>query len=338
MATDKKVFNRIIALLFLLIPALFCFFADPSAAYAKIFKKNAVIMGTDLEITVSTEDELKAEQAFNAVINEFTRIDDEMSEWREGTYISAINKNSGKEATKVPDEVFNVIAAAQQVSALSGGAFDISWAAMRGVWNFTPGHERVPTPEEAGKLRPLINYKEIELDSRNKTVFLKKKGMAIGLGAIAKGYAVDRGMQALVSSGIKDAIIRAGGDMRVQGLENGKPWDIGIHHPRERNGLLAKLALTNISISTSGDYERFFIKDGVLYHHILDPKTGYPALKCRSVTILAPDTMTSDAISTAVFVLGPAEGMRLVKSLKGVEAIIVDSSGATHTSAGIELR
>lgn len=321
--------------LILLIPAFILFPAD---SYAKVFKKNMTVMGTALEVTVSSDGPAKAEGAFAIVYKEMSRIEDEMSEWKDGTYVSLINRNAGKKAVKVPDELFKLIAASIQVSEITDGAFDITWAAMRGVWDFTPGRERVPSPEEVRGRLGLVDYRKIELDEKNRTVFLKGEGMAMGLGAIAKGYAVDRAMRAVADSGIKDAIIRAGGDMRVQGLDDeGKPWEIGIRQPREKDKLLARLRLTNISISTSGDYERFFIKDNVLYHHIMDPKTGYPAKACRSVTILAPDTMTSDALSTAVFVLGPQKGMELIKKLKGVEGIIVDSDGAVHTSPGIRI-
>lgn len=332
---DKKSLK--ISIIIALITAFF--FLNSTPSHAKIFKKKASVMGTDIEMTVSADDGSKAEAAFSAAISELKRIEDEMSEWKEGTYVSEINRNAGNKPVKVPDELFNVIAASKVVSGLSNGAFDVSWAALRGLWDFTSGKNQVPTDEELKKRLPLINYMNIELDENNRTVFLKKKGMNIGLGAIAKGYAVDMAMKKIVNLGIKNAIVKAGGDMRVQGVgEDGRPWEIGIRHPRDRFKLLAELPLSNISISTSGDYERFFIKDGVLYHHIIDVKTGYPAaMGCQSVTILAPDTMTSDALSTAVFVLGPVEGMRLIKRLKGVEGIIVDSNGAVLHSPGIAI-
>jgi thiamine biosynthesis lipoprotein len=308
----------------------------PDSVSAKTFKREAVLMGTNIELTASDPDEAKVNAAFDSALKEIARIENVMSEWREGTPVSRINQKAGQEPVAVPDELFHVITAAQKVSELSGGAFDISWAAMRGVWKFSPGDERVPTPEEVRKTRSLINYKNIQLDETQKTVFLKEPGMAIGLGGIAKGYAVDQAMQVLVGLGIKNAIVKAGGDMRVQGTEDGKPWEIGIRHSRDKNKLLARLPLSNISISTSGDYEHFFVKDGVLYHHIIDPKTGYPARNCQSVTILAPDTMTSDALTKVVFVLGPVQGMKLIQNLPGIQVIAVDSQGQVHYSPGIE--
>jgi len=317
---------------------LTCLTFLPDVSSAKIFKKNASVMGTDLEVTISTDDEAKAEAAFNAALSEMKRIEYEMSEWADGTYVSEINRNAGISPVKAPDELIKVVAASMLVSGLSNGAFDVSWAALRGVWDFTSGKNEVPSPEEIKKRLPFINYRDIEIDEADRTIFLKKKGMSIGLGGIAKGYAVDMAMKKITDYGIRDAIVKSGGDMRIQGTENGRPWEIGIRHPREREKLLAGLKLGNISISTSGDYERYFVKDGVLYHHIIDARTGYPARGCRSVTILAPDTMTSDALSTAVFILGPDEGMKLIKRLKGVEGIIVDGKGAIHYSPGMEVR
>ncbi|MBI5888264.1 MAG: FAD:protein FMN transferase [Deltaproteobacteria bacterium] len=296
-------------------------------------------MGTDLEMTVIAESEARAKEGFDAVTSEMDRIEKEMSEWIEGTHVSNINKNAGIKPVTVPDELFKVISASITISDLSNGAFDVTWAGMRGLWDFRPGHERVATDEEIKKILPLINYKNIEIDAVKRTVFLKKRGMAMGLGAIAKGYAVDMAAQTLYKLGIKNAIVKAGGDMRVQGLnEEGKPWEIGIKHPRNKEKLIAKLPLSNISISTSGDYERYFMKGGVLYHHIINPRTGKPARGVQSVTILAPDTMTSDGLSTAVFVLGADEGMKLVERLKGVAALIVDDKGEVRYSSAFETK
>lgn len=306
-------------------------------SHAATVKKSASVMGTDFEVMVVADDAAIAEKAFNAAITEMRRIEEEMSEWRDGSQVSRINKEAGIMPVEVSSELFNVIAAACEVSRLTDGAFDITWAGTRGLWNFTKGKERVPSTAEMSAALANVGYMFIELDSVKKTVFLKKRGVAIGLGAIAKGYAVDKAMQSVAGLGIKNAIIKAGGDMRVQGGDGAEGWEIGIKHPREKERLIARLKLTDISISTSGDYERFFIKDGRIYHHIIDPSTGYPAKGVMSATIIAPDTMTSDALSTAVFVLGPVKGMELVKRLKGVEALIVDSEGRVFASPGVTI-
>ncbi|MBI5885560.1 MAG: FAD:protein FMN transferase [Deltaproteobacteria bacterium] len=314
---------------------LSAFMASPASA--TIVKKSGVVMGTELEVTFNVTDTASIDPAFAAVVAEMTRIEEMMSEWKETSPVSLINRNAGKGPVAVPDELFKVIFAAQLTSEVTKGAFDISWAALRGLWDFAPGHERIPTDAELKKAVALINFNKVVLDPGKKTVFLKDAGMSIGLGGIAKGYAVDKAMETLNRLGIKNAIVKAGGDMRVQGVSDTGPWEIGIKNPRLKDAFIAKLRLTDISISTSGDYERFFIKDGVLYHHIIDVRTGQPARESRSVTILARDTMTTDAFSTAIFVLGPVEGMRLVERLNGIEAIIVDANGKVRASSGINI-
>lgn len=309
------------------------------AADAGTFRENTSVMGTALEVTVDAASEAEARAVFSSVEQEMRRIEGQMSEWLETSPLSAVNRAAGQTPVKVPKELFKVIAAAVKVSELSGGAFDVTWASMRGLWDFRIGHEKVPRPEEVKARLGLVDYKAVVLDPAESTVFLKRKGMAIGLGGIAKGYAVDKAMELVLKSGVTNAIIKAGGDMRVQGSGNGGAgWEVGIQDPRDRGRLMARLTLSNVSISTSGDYERFFVKDGVLYHHIMDPRTGYPAKESRSVTVIGPDTMTTDALSTAIFVLGPQKGLELAKKLAGIEVLIVDSSGAVSSSGGIDLK
>ncbi|MDH4227895.1 MAG: FAD:protein FMN transferase [Deltaproteobacteria bacterium] len=322
-----------------------CIFAIPTLAlsenppYApKTLERGFTVMGTELKVKIyssTAAEEAAALNGFDAVLKEFQRIEDMMSEWKEGSAISEINRNAGIQPVRTPPELFTVIRASIEVSKITGGAFDVSWAAMRGLWNFTPGSEKVPDKKGIEKRLPLVNYKNIIIDEKNMTVFLKKKGMAIGLGAIAKGYAVDMAMMELKKLGMNNALITAGGDMRVQGKEGSEKWRIAVKHPRDKTKLLLSLPLENISISTSGDYERYFIKDNVLYHHIMSPKTGYPARGARSVTIIGPDTMTTDALATAVFVMGAKEGMALVEKLPGIEAIIIDTEGSMTKSSGI---
>lgn len=321
--------------LFVLIFSVPLFFLLPAMAPAGTFRFSAVAMGTDIELTASAENEAVARDAFDAVVSEFKRIEALMSEWREGSELFRINANAGLKPVLVSDELFNVIDAGQKVSVVSDGAFDITWAAMRGLWDFSGRDNKVPGDAEIKKRLPLVNYKDVQLDYDKKTVFLKKKGMAIGLGGIAKGYAVDKAMEIVAKKGVRNAIIKAGGDMRVQGAEDRRPWKIGIRDPRRKDRNFATIEMTDASISTSGDYERFFEKDGVIYHHIMDPRTGYPARLAQSVTVTGPDTLTTDALSTAVFVLGAKDGLMLVESLNGIEAVIIDAEGGIHGSSGI---
>lgn len=294
-------------------------------------------MGTNLEVTFSGLDEAGAERAFGAVVREFERLDRELSEWRPRSPVSEVNAAAGVRAVKVPDELFKIVSAALTVSRVTDGAFDITWAALRGLWNFNPGGAHpVPGDLEISRRLGLVNWRDVVLDRKAGTVFLARKGMAMGLGGIAKGYAVDSASRILYEMGLRNFIVKAGGDMRVQGEAGpGRPWRIGVRDPRRKEAIMAALPLRDISISTSGDYEHYFVKDGVLYHHIIDPRTGRPARGSRSVTIIGPDTMTTDALSTAVFVLGPKKGMGLVERLGGIEAIIVDSHGGRHLSSGL---
>ena len=334
----KKHISLMASALFLLFFSFVSFFFLVSGSEAAVYRKSSSVMGTALDVTLLAASEEEANRAFYAVELEMKRLESVMSEWLESSPVSEVNRAAGKKPVKVPQELFSVIAAALQVSEISGGAFDVTWASMRVLWDFRPGHERAPTLEEVRVKLGLVDYRDVALDAAASTVFLKRAGMAIGLGGIAKGYAVDKAMEAVIKTGVTDAIVKAGGDIRVQGRsENGLAWEVGIQDPRDPSRLMAKLRLSNASISTSGDYERFFIKDGHLYHHIIDPKTGFPARGARSVTVIGPDTMTTDALSTAVFVLGPRKGMELVEKLPGVEAIIVDSDGAVTSSGGVEL-
>lgn len=308
-----------------------------SAAEPERFSFTSTVMGTALEVVLKAGSEEEAKKAFEAVEAEMRRVESVMSEWQDGSPVSEVNREAGVRPVKVPSELFNVISGAVTVARLTGGAFDPTWAALRGLWVFTPGLENVPSEEEIAARLGLVGYLHVELDSARETVFLRKKGAALGLGGIAKGYAVDRAMQEISSLGIRDAIVKAGGDIRVQGSEGDGGWEIGVQDPRARERIMARLTLTDISISTSGDYERYFVKDGRRYHHIIDPRKGYPAEGVMSATVIGPDTMTTDALATAVFVLGPENGIDLAERLPGIEAVVVDSSGVVHSTSGIDL-
>ena len=181
----------------------------------------------------------------------------------------------------------------------------------------------------------MVNYKNIILDERNQTVEFKKKSMALDLGAIAKGYALDRAIKVLQGRGVKEALINVGGDVRVMGE---RVWKIGLQHPRKEKEVLAVIRLKDQAIATSGDYQRYFIEEGKRYHHIINPKTGYPAQKCMGVTIFAPQATQADILATGIFILGPETGMKLIEFLEGVEGIIIDSQGKILLSSNLKGR
>jgi thiamine biosynthesis lipoprotein len=230
------------------------------------------------------------------------------------------------------DEMFGLIARAIDFADLSDGAFDISFASAGFLYDYRAGI--APTERALAKAREAIGWRHLELDPEAQTLRFTHPGTRIDLGGFAKGHAVDNAVRLLQQRGIAHAIVTAGGDSRVLGDRRGRPWTIGIRDPRRPGEVVAVLPLEDTAISTSGDYERFFERDGVRHHHVLDPHTGRSADRVRSVTVLAPNGLTSEALSKTVFVLGAAEGLALIDRMPGVDAVVVDAEGALHSSSG----
>ena len=282
---------------------------------AELFVRSRPLMGTVFVVNVDA-DPKDAEPAVQAAFDEIERLENALSEWREGSEISAINRAAGKRPVKVSDDVYTVIKAGLDVSRWSRGAFDLSWAALRGQYDFTPGAIRIPTKKALRKKLPLIDWTKIRVNDSNKTVFLRKRGMAIGTGAIAKGYALDRAGVVLRQQGIDNYMLFGGGQVQVRGLRDGRPWRVGIQHPRDESMHFASLESRGASFSTSGDYENAYIdRAGRRWHHIIDPKTGQPADESMSVTVMASSGIYADALSTAAFVLGPEDAQKLLSRL-----------------------
>jgi thiamine biosynthesis lipoprotein len=313
--------------------------ARPARADDRKVVKTDTAMGTIIQITFWTDDEPAAAAAAEAVFAEMRRLDALMTTWTEDSDVSRINTAAGtKKAVAVSDETFTVIARAVEISKKSKGVFDITVGAYAGVWKFDEDMDgELPDPALVAARKKLVNWKDIVLDKKKKTVRLKRKGMRITLGGIAKGYAVDRSAQLLWDAGFVDFILQAGGDMYVSGKKGAKPWVVGIRDPRgKREQSFAVAPVENHSFSTSGDYERAFVKDGVRYHHILDPRTGQPARASRSVTIKAKDAFTADAWSKVLFILGAEAAMKLVEDLPDFEAVFVDADNEVHVSSGLK--
>ena len=297
-------------------------------------------MGSELRLTARTDEDAKARAAFDVVFAEFERLEAQMSTWRPGSDVLRINAAAGVEPVPVAVEVRDVLRQARQISEWTDGTFDVTFGALTDVWKFDHDQDNSIPPAEAIKARlPLIDYRQIEIDDRAGTVFLKRKGMRIHLGGIGKGYAVDRAVAILRRAGLRDFMIQAGGDLYVGGNKDGRPWRLGINDPRGAQGdSFATIDLTDSTFSTSGDYARFFIKDGVRYHHILDLATGQPARLCRSVTIAAGSPVLADAIAKGVFILGPEKGMALVERMPNLEAVIVSATNEVLVSSGLKER
>lgn len=296
-------------------------------------------MGTIVQVTLWTDDEAEAAEAAQAVFAEFRRLDAMMTTWTPDSEISKINAAAGNgKPVAVSDEAFAVIARAVEVSKASRGVFDITVGAYAGLWKFDEDMDgAIPDPKEVAARKKLVNWKDIVLDKRKKTVRLKRAGMKITLGGIAKGYAVDKAAALLEGKGFPDFILQAGGDMYVAGAKRDAPWVVGVRDPRgPRDVSFAVAPVRDHAFSTSGDYERGFVKDGVRYHHILDPRTGQPARATRSVTILAKDAFTADAWSKVLFILGAKQAMPLVEKLPDFEAVFVDADNQVVVSSGLQ--
>jgi thiamine biosynthesis lipoprotein len=298
-----------------------------------LISEERVLMGTQVIVKAIGENRDQLQAAVNAAFDEVSRLERLMSNFMPDTELSRINQQAGVAPVKVSRELFGVIKRSMFFSDLSDGAFDISFASVGRLWNFRNGV--VPAPDAIEALLPFVNYRKIQLDEERFTVFLPSPQMEIGLGGIGKGYAMDRAMVVLAKHGIHNAMVMAGGDTVIRGRNGNDLWRVGLRDPDKADGILAVLPLEDQAISTSGDYERFFIKDGVRYHHILDTKTGYPAMLCRSVTILAHDATTSDGLTKPVFILGPERGLALIEQMEDVEAIIIDRNGKMYLSSGL---
>ena len=314
----------------------------PAVKVARVHARTVQAMGTDATFSAWTDDGPRAERAFAVATDEIRRIEYLMTDWerpgQDPSDVVRINKAAGKRAIKVSDETLAVIEKSLDMSRKSDGAFDITFAAMRGLWKFDEDLERkIPTDAEIKARRKLINYRDVVIDHAARSVRLRRAGMRLGLGGIAKGYAVDRCADVLRAQGLTNFMVQAGGDLFVAGQKGAASWMVGVRDPRGGpRDIIAKMPIKDHAFSTAGDYERSFIIDGKRYHHIIDPKTGYPATASRGVTIFAPTAFLADALDDAVFILGPERGLALVASYPDCAALIVDAANKVWMSPSLE--
>jgi thiamine biosynthesis lipoprotein len=297
-------------------------------------------MGTSVRVSVWSADGPGARRAMAAVFEEFDRLDALLSVWKPGSDVSRINAAAGGAPVTASADTIAVLHAAIEAGRLTDGAFDVTFGALAEIWKFDHDQDnRVPSAGEVAARLPRVDYRTIVVDETAGAVALTRRGIRVHLGGIGKGYAVDRAAALLRAQGLNDFMIQSGGDLYVAGQPEARPWRLGINDPRGApDEPFATLDLRDRTLSTSGDYERFFIRDGVRYHHLLDPETGHPARGCRSVTIVAPSAMQADALSTGVFVLGPERGLALVERLPDVEAVIVTADNRVVISSGLQGR
>jgi FAD:protein FMN transferase len=299
-------------------------------------------MGTHLAFAAFTTRALGPERVralFDAATAEIVRLEKLMTTWDPASEVSRVNAAAGQAPVRVGPETFDVIRESLRASQLSEGAFDITFETLHGLWKFDQDLDpHPPPPEKVRASLRYLGYAHVKVDASAQTVFLDEPHVRIGLGGIAKGYAVDRASKVLEDGGLTSFYVQAGGDLYTRGTKaDGTPWLAGIRDPRGPEGdYFVMMAVSDHAFSTAGDYERAYVVGGKRYHHIIDPHTGYPATASRSVTIWAPTALQADEIDDAVFILGPEKGLALVESLDGVGAVIVDAKNRVWTSKRLE--
>ncbi|MBS1235005.1 MAG: hypothetical protein H6R43_721 [Nitrospirae bacterium] len=308
-----------------------------SANRLSAYKKSKALLDTFVTITVVAASQDMADKAIEDAFDVIEKFGDLVNFYSDKSELSAINRNAGIREVRVSPETLDIIEKALFVSEKSGGAFDPTIGPEIKLWDFLKKVK--PSDAEIRKNLPLVNYKNIIIDRTKSTVFLSRRDMLLDLGGIAKGFAADLAVQSLKQKGISSGLVAVAGDIKAFGLKpDKKPWIVGIKNPRQKSNddeIIARVPLSDKAISTSGDYERYFIMDGKRFHHLLIPKSGYPANTCQSVSVIADQGVMTDAFSTAFFVLGPERGLGLAKEM-GMDVMIIDSKGALHTTPGLQ--
>jgi len=316
---------------------LFLFFFV-SMQSQELVRKSFEKMGSLFEISVVADNLEQGNQAILKGIAEIERIEKLISSWDKDSETSKINLMAGIRYVVVSDELFNLIKRSVLISELTNGAFDISYASADKVWEFRGQSIRMPDSVSVAESVANIGYKKVILDENKKSVFLPRKGMKIGFGAIGKGYAADKVRELLEREGISAGLVNASGDMTAWGTQNnGDPWSIGIINPLDKTKVFSWFPLQHQAVVTSGDYERFVLIDSVRYGHIINPKTGYPSKGILSTTVFAPKAEIADALSTAIFVMGHEVGLHLINQLPNIEALVITDKGKVLTSNNIKL-
>ncbi|MFT4202466.1 MAG: FAD:protein FMN transferase [Chitinophagaceae bacterium] len=305
-----------------------CIATIQSRAQTVQVRRSAVLMGGKFEITVVAVDSTIANANIDTIIQEISRIEYLISDWKPQTQVSAINRNAGVQPVKVDKEVLELTQRAIQLSELTGGAFDISFAAMEKIWHFDGSDMAMPDSETVRHAVRLVGYRDIVIDTGASTIFLKNKGMKIGFGALGEGYAVDRCRVMMQRKGIVGGLINATGDIGTWGKQaDGKDWVVGVTNPFDPASVFKVVRLSGGSVTTSGSYEKYVMIDGKRYSHIINPVTGYPATGLCSVTVFGRDTEFCNGLSTSIMVLGKEKGRQLLMKFPAYSAVMIDDNG-----------
>lgn len=301
-------------------------------------KRAQIHMGTLVTITAVAPDLEAGHKAIQAGFNEIKRLERLLSTWIPESELSQVNAESGRRPVAVSRETLDLVARSMEMARLTEGGFNIAVAPAVEAWSVTE-RQHVPSDEELQRLKVLVDVAAIQIDMALRTIFLPHKGMKIDVGGIGKGYAADRAAEEMKKAGARGGVVALSGDIKAFGsLPDAAGFPVGIKHPRKEGAVIAVIDLQDEAISTAGDYERFFEREGVRYHHILDPQTLRPARACQSVTVIGKEGVLVDGLDTGIFVLGPERGMALVEQLAGVEAVIIDDQGKMTLSSGLRSR
>lgn len=305
----------------------------------QLYRRGVKLMGNQFEFAVVAGDEACGKSIIDEGIAEVQRIEKLLTTYNDFSETNLINRNAGIESVIVSREVFELIERSKKISAITQGAFDITYGSTdKRLWNFDRQMKSLPNPKTARDSVRLINYRNVILDKEKGTVFLREKGMRIGFGGMGKGYAADKAKSVMVNAGATSGIVNASGDLTVWGIQpNGSPWTIGIADPDKRELPFASLQLNNASVATSGTYEKFVLIDDVKYSHTIDPKTGFPVRGTKSVTIICDRAEIADVMATPVMVMGIKVGLNLINQIKHIACIIIDDDDRIYTSDNINL-
>jgi thiamine biosynthesis lipoprotein len=303
------------------------------------FSRMAKLMGSRFDISIVAADSITAARHIDTIIAEVTRIENLISDWRPESQVSMINRNAGIAPVQVDEELLRLTERAIYISVLTGGSFDISFAAMEKIWRFDGTMTEMPSPELVKKAVEKVGYKNIIIDREHSTVFLKLKGMKIGFGALGEGYAADRCRDMMIAKGVTAGIVNGSGDMSTWGRQpNGSRWTVGISDPFRRGELYAIVPLYQSAVVTSGSYEKYVELNGKRYSHIINPSTGYPATGLSSVTVFGPSAEMANAFSTSIMVMGKDAGFKLLKAFPQYSCIMVTDDGRFFKSKGMKMK
>jgi thiamine biosynthesis lipoprotein len=305
-----------------------------------VHKRILKLMGNRFEISVVSDNAASADSRIDLAIGEIGRIEKLLTTFSDDSQTSRINEQAGIKPVKVDREVYLLIERSLKISALTQGAFDITYGSIdKSLWNFDVNMKVLPSKETALRSVDLINYKNVILDPKDGTVFLKRQGMRIGFGGIGKGYAADRAKLILQQQGVKSGIVNAAGDLITWGQQpNGKPWTIAIADPDKQLSPFSTLNISNMAIATSGNYEKYAMINGKRYSHTIDPKTGLPVSGIKSVSVICPNAEFADAMATPVTVMGVQVGLDMINQMQQVACVIIDDDNRLYTSKNIHIK